>query len=75
MSLTHARPEDLAIFSFDGAPESEYTWPRLSTVAQPLKELAQAALNALLITSEPGEETQSKIFPAELILRASCGRH
>jgi LacI family transcriptional regulator len=68
-------PEDLAIFSFDGAPESEYTWPRLSTVAQPLKELAQAGLNALLITPEPAEETQSKIFPAELILRASCGRH
>lgn len=67
-------PEDLAVFSFDGAPESEYTWPRLSTVAQPLEALAQAALNALL-TPEPGQETQTKtqIFPAELVLRASCG--
>jgi LacI family transcriptional regulator len=67
-------PEDLAVFSFDGAPESEYTWPRLSTVAQPLKDLAQAGLNALL-TPEPGQATQAKtqIFPAELVLRASCG--
>lgn len=65
-------PEDLAVFSFDGAPESEYTWPRLSTVAQPINELAQAAVNALL-TPEPGQETQTKIFPTELVLRASCG--
>lgn len=67
-------PEDLAVFSFDGAPESEYTWPRLSTVAQPLKELAQAGLQALL-EPEPGGEAQTKIFPAELVLRASCGCH
>ena len=67
-------PEDLAVFSFDGAPESEYTWPRLSTVAQPLKDLAQGALNALL-TPEPGQEAHTKIFPTELVLRASCGCH
>lgn len=65
-------PQDLAVFSFDGAPESEYTWPRLSTVAQPINDLAQAALNALL-TPEPGQETQTKIFSTELVLRASCG--
>ena len=62
------------MFSFDGAPESEYTWPRLSTVAQPVKDLAQAAVEALL-APEPGGETQTKIFPAELVLRASCGCH
>lgn len=67
-------PEDLAVFSFDGSPESEYTWPRLSTVAQPVKDLAQTALEALLVP-EPGGETQTKIFPAELVLRASCGCH
>ena len=67
-------PEDLAVFAFDGAPESEYTWPRLSTVAQPLKDLAQSALNALLI-AELGQEVKTKIFPAELVLRASCGCH
>ena len=67
-------PEDMAVFSFDGAPESEYTWPRLSTVAQPLKDLAQGALDALL-NPKPGPENNTKIFPAELILRASCGCH
>jgi len=66
-------PEDLAVFSFDGSPESEYTWPRLSTVAQPVNDLAQAALEALL--APPGKEPQASIFPAELVLRASCGRH
>ncbi len=67
-------PEDLAVFSFDGAPESEFTWPRLSTVAQPITNLAQAALDALL-TPEPGQETQTNIFPTELVLRTSCGCH
>lgn len=40
--------EDLAVFAFDGSPESEYTWPRLSTVARPVKDLGQTALEALL---------------------------
>lgn len=66
-------PEDLAVFAFDGSPESEYTWPRLSTVAQPVKDLAQTALEALL--APPGGKTQTKIFPTELVLRASCGCH
>lgn len=66
-------PEDLAVFSFDGSPESEYSWPRLSTVAQPVKDMAEAALEALL--APPGQETQTNIFPAELVLRTSCGCH
>ena len=67
-------PEDLAVFSFDGSPESEYTWPRLSTVAQPVKDLAQTALEALLAPKSEGE-TQTTIFPTELVLRTSCGCH
>ncbi|YCH09256.1 substrate-binding domain-containing protein [Arthrobacter sp. alpha11c] len=63
--------EDLAVFAFDGSPESEYTWPRLSTVAGPVKDLGQTALEALLA----GSETQTKIFPSELVLRTSCGCH
>lgn len=64
-------PEEIAVFAFDGSPESEYTWPRLSTVAQPVTDLAQAALEVLL--APPGTQTRSNIFPAELVLRASCG--
>lgn len=67
-------PEDLAVFAFDGSPESEYTWPRLSTVAQPVKDLAQTALEALL-TPKPRHETQTSIFPTQLVLRTSCGCH
>ncbi|TFD93040.1 LacI family transcriptional regulator [Cryobacterium lactosi] len=66
-------PEDLAVFAFDGSPESEYTWPRLSTVAQPINDLAHAALEALL--AAPGKEPLTHIFPAELVLRTSCGCH
>lgn len=43
-------------------------------VAQPLKDLAQGALEALL-TPKPGQENRTNIFPPELVLRASCGCH
>ncbi len=66
-------PEDLAVFSFDGSPESEYTWPRLSTVAQPVTDLAKAALEALL--APPGHVPETKILPVTLVLRSSCGLH
>lgn len=65
-------PEDLAIFSFDGSAEAEYSWPPLSTVAQPVEAMARAAVDAL-IGAEPGEPTRNQIFPAELVLRTSCG--
>ena len=65
-------PEDLAIFSFDGSAEAEYSWPPLSTVAQPVEAMARAAVDAL-IDAETGKPTQSQIFPVELVLRSSCG--
>ena len=51
-------PKDLAVFAFDGSPESEDTWARLSTVAQPVKDLAQTALEALLA---PGPEGKRRL--------------
>ncbi|GAB4098226.1 LacI family DNA-binding transcriptional regulator [Sinomonas halotolerans] len=65
-------PQDLAIFSFDGSAEAEYSWPPLSTVAQPIEAMARAAVDAL-IDAEVGVPTQSRIFPAELVPRSSCG--
>ncbi|MEJ1229714.1 MAG: substrate-binding domain-containing protein [Galbitalea sp.] len=41
-------PEDLALISFDGTPESEFTWPQLSVVRQPLNEMARLAVATIL---------------------------
>jgi LacI family transcriptional regulator len=62
-------PEDVAIVSFDGSEEAEYSWPALTTLAQPIAEMAAAAVESLL----GGGPATSRIFPPELVRRASCG--
>nr|WP_235835712.1 MULTISPECIES: LacI family DNA-binding transcriptional regulator [Arthrobacter] len=63
-------PSDLAVVSFDGSKEAEYSIPRLTTVAQPVEEMALAAVEALLGNGGP---QHSRTFPVTLIRRASCG--
>lgn len=63
-------PEDVAVVSFDGSKEAEYSVPRLTTVAQPVEEMARAAVEALL---GDGGSDHSRTFAGTLVLRASCG--
>lgn len=61
-------PGDIAITSFDGSPEAEFTYPPLTTASVPMAAMAKAAVKQLL---HPGERGQ--VFATELILRRSCG--
>jgi LacI family transcriptional regulator len=63
-------PEDVAVAAFDGTPETEYTWPPLTVVRQPLEEMARAAVSRLIDGEQAAE---ARTFPTELILRRSCG--
>jgi LacI family transcriptional regulator len=63
-------PEDVAIVSFDGIGDAEFAWPPLTTVAQPVREMARAAV-AALVDSGAGESKQ--LFMPSLVRRASCG--
>lgn len=63
-------PEDIAVVSFDGTSESEYSIPPLTTVRQPLAEMA-ARLIELVIARDSGAGHDS--FPVELVIRRSCG--
>ncbi|MBG6084991.1 LacI family DNA-binding transcriptional regulator [Zhihengliuella flava] len=65
-------PEDVAIFGFDGSPESAYSWPPLSTVVQPVEAMARAAVDALFAAREGGD-VEHRVFEVELLPRASCG--
>ncbi|MDQ6754511.1 MAG: LacI family transcriptional regulator [Actinomycetota bacterium] len=65
-------PEDIAVVSFDGSPEAEYTWPALTTVQQPLTAMAAAAVEAVT-GGVRTEQPPHRIFPTELIIRRSCG--
>lgn len=64
-------PDDVAVVAFDGSWEAEYTWPPLSTVRQPIESMAEAAVRGLL----DGSGARHEEFPAELVVRASCGPH
>jgi LacI family transcriptional regulator len=63
-------PDDIAVLAFDGTAETEYSWPPLSVVRQPLERMAQEAVTRL-IDGQDGVEVVT--YPTELILRRSCG--
>jgi LacI family transcriptional regulator len=64
-------PDDIAVVSFDGTSESEFSWPQLTTVRQPINEIAEAVLEAALSPLESGGKVQ--LLATELIIRRSCG--
>lgn len=61
-------PGDVAITSFDGSPEAEFTIPPLTTAGVPMKEMAKAAVEQLLHGN-----TAQHLFHPTLIVRRSCG--
>jgi LacI family transcriptional regulator len=65
-------PNDIALASFDGSAEAEYSWPPLTTVKQPAQAMAEAAVKALIQTPR-SHEPEHLIFPTELQVRRSCG--
>lgn len=64
-------PEDIAVVSFDGTIEAEYSWPPLTAVRQPVERMAEAAVGLLL--DGGGSPGRFHAFEAELVIRASCG--
>lgn len=65
-------PEDMAIVSFDGSTDAEYSWPALSTVKQPVRAMAHAAVSAL-VGQDKGTAPLHTVIASELIIRRSCG--
>jgi LacI family transcriptional regulator len=63
-------PQQIAIVSFDGSPESEYSWPALTTLEQPVQEMAFDAIEKLL---HPQESSSFTLYPSKLVVRQSCG--
>ncbi|WP_426987966.1 LacI family DNA-binding transcriptional regulator [Pseudarthrobacter sp. Y6] len=67
-----AVPGDIALTSFDGSAEAEYTWPALTTVDQPVREMAEAAVEGILGARRKAAP-QQRMFPTTLHVRQSCG--
>lgn len=65
-------PRDLAVVGYGNAEFARLTWPPLTTVRQPNREMAICAVEWL--TSAPVTAVRQQAFPIELVYRASCGR-
>lgn len=66
-------PADLSLVSFDGSPVCEFSTPPLSTIAQPVEEMGQAAVGLLMERIEQAHiRTATRIVvPSRLIRRES----
>lgn len=66
-------PRDVSVIGFDSTQLCENTAPRLTSVNQPIYDMASCGVDMLVraIRGEPIEERQ-RIFPARLDIRASC---
>jgi LacI family transcriptional regulator len=65
-------PTDVAIVSFDGTAEADFTNPQLTAVRQPIDAMAAGAVDRVL-GRVAGEQWHRDLVPAALVLGASCG--
>ncbi|MEH0823798.1 MULTISPECIES: LacI family DNA-binding transcriptional regulator [unclassified Micromonospora] len=68
-------PEDLVITGFDDAPMAALVSPSLTTVRQPIRDLAaEAARQILSAAADPhAAAPESIVLPTEFVVRRSCG--
>lgn len=65
-------PADVSVMGFDDTPMSEIIWPPLTTIRQPIKQLAERAVHLLMQPEPPvGERLPYEMIPHELVVRES----
>ena len=67
-------PDDLSIGGFDDTAAAELAWPALTTIHQPLREMAEAATILAIEQVLPGgrtDEPKGAKLPYRLIIRES----
>lgn len=64
-------PEDLSVAGFDDTALASLVWPPLTTIRQPVRDLAYTAATLLF---GPDEAVIHQRLPHELVIRASTGR-
>lgn len=64
-------PEDISVIGFDGIEYGKYMVPSLSTLKQPVLEIAEESANLLFDLIDEKAENQHRLFEGELIIRES----
>jgi len=67
-----AVPEAVSVCGFDDLPQAQQVWPGLSTVAHPVDEIVERAIQ-MLISILAGQEPDSRqvVLPSRLVMRGS----
>lgn len=69
-----AVPSELSVAGFDDSQIASTVWPRITTIRQPIRAMAQAATDALVKIMEGSHRApEHRVMPYELILRGSTG--
>lgn len=66
-------PEDISVIGFDNVPLALHSHPPLTTISQPVDEIARAATAALLANIETGDPIHCRTFFGQLMIRDSTG--
>lgn len=67
-------PEDISVAGYDGISLSEYYNPKLTTIKQPVEDMAYKTIHLMLEVIAGREEHKQIIFEAELLERESTAR-
>jgi LacI family transcriptional regulator len=66
-------PETVSIAGFDDLPEAEYSNPPLTTVRQPIAEMAAMAVRAAIDDADHETQPIVEMLTPRLIIRDSTG--
>ncbi len=64
-------PEDYSVAGFDGMDIAFYYNPSITTIRQPVKEMAYETIHILFDIIDKKKNRESKVFPAELVIGQS----
>lgn len=67
-------PDDISVVGFDNGPTAGFVQPGLTTYAQPVERMAEAAAIAILRAIELSIPVQGETFPGHLVIRNSTTR-
>ncbi len=65
-------PEDVSVVGFDGLTMGDYTIPKLTSICQPIEELAERSIRLLLENIESKRSPRYEIVPVELAQKESA---
>ena len=64
-------PGDVSILGFDGIPAAGYSWPPLTTIRKPARQIGVAAVDGLLDEIDGADSHPRRHLPCELLDRGS----